>query len=76
MIGPRLRQLRQAKGFTLDQLAGVSGINRGTIHRIELGQVSPRLDTLALLAQALQTDLPGFFQPPTCLLYTSPSPRD
>jgi len=65
MIGPRLRQLRQAKGFTLDQLAGVSGINRGTIHRIELGQVSPRLDTLALLAQALQTDLPGFFQPPT-----------
>ena len=64
MISHRLRQLRQAKGFTLDQLAGMSGVNRGTIHRIELNQVSPRLDTLNLLCQALGTDFQGFFQHP------------
>jgi PAS domain S-box-containing protein len=40
----------------------MSGINRGTIHRIELDQVSPRLDTLGLLCRALGTDFQGLFQ--------------
>jgi PAS domain S-box-containing protein len=61
MIGQRLRQLRQKKGFTLDQLSEISGVNRGTIHRIELDQVSPRLDTLSLVCGALGQDLSGFF---------------
>ncbi|HEX9082646.1 MAG TPA: helix-turn-helix domain-containing protein, partial [Holophagaceae bacterium] len=61
MVSQRLRQLRRSRGFTLDQLSEVSGVNRGTIHRIELDQVSPRLDTLELLCRALGTDLPGFF---------------
>ena len=63
MISQRLRQLRRAKRFTLDQLSEISGVNRGTIHRIELGQVSPRIDTLALLCRALGTDFQGFFHP-------------
>jgi PAS domain S-box-containing protein len=62
MVGQRLRQLRQAKGFTLDQLSEISGINRGTIHRIELDQVSPRLDTLDQICKALGTDFQGLFQ--------------
>ncbi len=61
MVNQRLRQLRLSRGLTLDQLAEISGINRGTIHRIELNQVSPRLDTLELLCRALGTDLPGLF---------------
>ncbi|MDE3033290.1 MAG: response regulator [Acidobacteriota bacterium] len=61
MVNQHLRQLRLSRGFTLDQLAEISGINRGTIHRIELNQVSPRLDTLELLCRALGTDLPGLF---------------
>lgn len=62
MISHRLRSLRRSKGYTLDQLSEISGVNRGTIHRIELDQVSPRVDTLALLCQALGTDFQGFFR--------------
>ena len=61
MVSSRLRQLRQAKGYTLDQLSEISGVNRGTIHRIELDQVSPRMDTLDLLCKALGMDFQGFF---------------
>lgn len=63
MVNQRLRQLRLSRGLTLDHLAEISGINRGTIHRIELNQVSPRLDTLELLCRALGTDLQGLFAP-------------
>ncbi len=63
MVNQRLRQLRLSRGLTLDHLAEISGINRGTIHRIELNQVSPRLDTLELLCHALGTDLQGLFAP-------------
>lgn len=62
MISNRLRSLRRSKGYTLDQLSEISGVNRGTIHRIELDQVSPRVDTLALLCKALGTDFQGFFR--------------
>lgn len=72
MVHERLRKFRQLKGFTLDQLSERSGVDRGTIHRIELDQVSPRLDTLERLCQALELSLPAFFAPedpsgPACL---------
>ncbi len=63
MIGMRLRQFRQAKALTLDELAESSRVNRGTIHRIELDQVSPRLDTLIDLCRSLDISLGDFFQP-------------
>ena len=62
MISSRLRQLRRIKGLTLDELAVASKVHRGTIHRIESSRVSPRMDTLADLCQALGTTLEGFFQ--------------
>ncbi len=61
MIGSRLRQLRSLRGLTLDQVAERSGVNRGTIHRIESDQVSPRVDTLQLIGRALDLDLHTFF---------------
>jgi two-component system cell cycle sensor histidine kinase/response regulator CckA len=61
MIGSRLRQLRSLRGLTLDQVAERSGVNRGTIHRIESDQVSPRVDTLQLIGRALDLDLQTFF---------------
>lgn len=60
--GARLRKVRKKANLTLDQLAGLSGIDRGTISRIELGHVSPRIDTIDCLCQAMNTTLPQFFQ--------------
>lgn len=60
--GAQLRKVRKKANLTLDQLAGMSGIDRGTISRIELGHVSPRIDTIDCLCRAMKTTLPLFFQ--------------
>lgn len=59
--GAHLRKVRKKYNLTLDQLAGKSGIDRGTISRIELGHVSPRIDTIDCLCKAMNTTLPEFF---------------
>lgn len=59
--GTTLKKVRKHKNLTLDQLASRSGIDRGTINRIELGHVSPRIDTIACLCEALGTNLAQFF---------------
>ena len=51
----RLRSLRQAKGWTLDELARRSNIGASTISRIETGHRRLAIDNLADLARALET---------------------
>jgi PAS domain S-box-containing protein len=56
-LGACLRRRRRNRGMTLDQLATASGVDRGSISRIEMGHVSPRLETLEALCQALEIRL-------------------
>jgi transcriptional regulator with XRE-family HTH domain len=49
----RLRTLRQARGWTLDDLAARSHVGASTISRIETGQRRLALDQLVTLARAL-----------------------
>jgi PAS domain S-box-containing protein len=60
-VGTQLRKTRKKANLTLDQLASSSGVDRGTISRIELGHVSPRIDTISFLCEAMDTDLSAFF---------------
>ena len=63
-VGPQLRKVRRKSNMTLDQLAASSGVDRGTISRIELGHVSPRIDTIGFLCEAMGTNLSAFFGAP------------
>ena len=54
-LGIRVRELRKAKGWTLEQAAARAGLARSTLSKIENGQMSPTYDALKKL----------------CLLYTS-----
>ena len=63
-VGAQLRRMRRQSGLTLDQLASTSGVDRGTISRIELGHVSPRIDTISFLCEAMGTGLNRFFSTP------------
>lgn len=49
----RLRERREERGLTLEELARRTGYDRVTLWRIERGKSSPRKDTLAHLAKAL-----------------------
>lgn len=45
-LAGRLRELRKERGWSLDALAGRSGVSRATLGRIETGQVSPTAEAL------------------------------
>ena len=52
-MGQRVRQVRESRSMTQDDLARSAGIGRVTLVRIENGQRSPRYETLVRLTQAL-----------------------
>jgi transcriptional regulator with XRE-family HTH domain len=64
-IAGRVRELRAGHGFSLDALAGKSGVSRSMISLIERGESSPTAVVLEKLAAALGVTLPSLFDPPT-----------
>jgi transcriptional regulator with XRE-family HTH domain len=56
-VGPRLRDLRRQRGFTLTELSASTGISVSTLSRLEAGQRRPTLELLLPLAQAHQVPL-------------------
>lgn len=58
MFGRNLYLARRRRGLSQEKLAERTGLCRDTIFKIEMGQRSPRLDTLLALADALGVD-PG-----------------
>lgn len=59
MIGTKLRQSRQAKKFTIAQLAEKTGFSTGYISSVERGHVNPSLSALIKITSTLEVD-PGF----------------
>lgn len=53
-FGKRLVEVRKANGFTQEQLAYASGIDRSYVGKIERGQVNLTLQKLYLLATCLK----------------------
>lgn len=64
-LGARLRAARTRHRLTLRTVAERSGLSRGFISQVELGQVSPSFASLSKMADALGESLVELFQPPT-----------
>lgn len=62
IVGARLRELRQAGGLTLKQLANRTGLSVSLISQIELGKSAASMSTLHKLATALQIKMTYFFE--------------
>ncbi len=56
-LGRRLQALRQQAGLSQSELASLSGVNRVTIARIEIGERSPRYATLIALARGMKISI-------------------
>lgn len=63
-LGERVRDLRKARGWTLEQAARQAGLARSTLSKIENGQMSPTYDALKKLAVGLEISIPQLFTPP------------
>lgn len=60
-VGLRIREYREAKGITLDQLATETKLTKGQLSRIENGKVSSPVSTLTRIAAALGVGPGAFF---------------
>jgi transcriptional regulator with XRE-family HTH domain len=63
-LGERVRELRKARSWTLEQAAQKAGLARSTLSKIENGQMSPTYDALKKLAVGLAISVPQLFTPP------------
>ncbi len=63
-LGARVRELRKARQWTLEQAANQAGLARSTLSKIENGQMSPTYDALKKLAVGLEISVPQLFTPP------------
>jgi transcriptional regulator with XRE-family HTH domain len=52
-VGPRLRAARQARGWTLEELAGATGMSASTLSRLESGKRQASLELLLPLTRRL-----------------------
>ncbi|WP_299842815.1 cupin domain-containing protein [uncultured Paracoccus sp.] len=59
-IGHRLSDLRQRRQLSIRLLAARSGVSHSTISLIERDRISPTIDTLTAILDALGTTLAGF----------------
>ncbi len=64
VIGARIRSERQARQWTLDQLAEAAGISRRMIINVEQGSANPSVGTLLRISDALGIGLPALVEPP------------
>lgn len=59
-IGPKVRDLRQRAGLSLQQLARRADVSAAAIHKVERGDMVPTITTLLKLAEALERPIGHF----------------
>lgn len=60
-LAQKVRELRQIKGWTLNELAEASGLAVSTLSKIENERMSPTFDVVQKLAQGLAIDIVALF---------------
>jgi transcriptional regulator with XRE-family HTH domain len=61
-FGKRLKDLRDARDWSQEQLARETNVSQVTIWNLETGRTQPRLDTIRKLAAALGVDVGDLFK--------------
>jgi transcriptional regulator with XRE-family HTH domain len=64
-IGGRVRQERQSRRWTLDQLADAAGVSRRMVINVEQGAANPSVGTLLRISGALGVGLPALVERPS-----------
>lgn len=61
-LGRRIRELRKGKGFKVIDIAAKTGLTSSFISQVERSLVSPSIETLKKIGDALDTPLSYFFE--------------
>jgi rhodanese-related sulfurtransferase/transcriptional regulator with XRE-family HTH domain len=65
LVGQNVKALRASRGYTLDVLAGLSGVGRQTLGQIELGHTMASLGTLWKIAKAFDVPFSALLARPS-----------
>lgn len=60
-FGQKVKELREQKGFSIEQLANISNVDRNYISDIEKGKRNVSIEIMEKIILALDTDFPTFF---------------
>lgn len=60
-FGQKVKQLREEKSFSIEQLANISNVDRNYISDIEKGQRNVSIEIIEKIITALDTDFGAFF---------------
>jgi transcriptional regulator with XRE-family HTH domain len=71
-VGEEVKRLRQAKGWTQEQLAVYAGSSQPTVNLLEAGKRNPSATTLEKLARALSVEVADLFREPAVPLAEAP----
>jgi transcriptional regulator with XRE-family HTH domain len=63
-VGEEVKRLRQAKGWTQEQLAVYAGSSQPTVNLLEAGKRNPSAATLEKIARALEVEVVNLFPKP------------
>jgi XRE family transcriptional regulator, regulator of sulfur utilization len=63
-LARNIKQLREVRGLTQDQLSRLSGVPRPTLANLETGESNPTLSVLVKVAGALQVSVESLISPP------------
>ena len=61
-IGPRIRSLREAKGYSQEYMADMLHISQSTYAHLESGKSSIKVDRLFQIAEIFQIEITAFFE--------------
>jgi len=62
VLGGRIRELRLARNYRILDLAKMTGLTSSMISQVERGGISPSIDTLKKIANALEVSVGYFFE--------------
>ena len=62
VVGKRIKELREARGWTRVQLGVYAGLSTSTVSFVESGRRTPNAETMIKLAEALGVEPGEFFQ--------------
>jgi transcriptional regulator with XRE-family HTH domain len=62
-VAQHVRALRQARGWSLDELSGRSGVSKGMVVQIEAARTNPSVGTLSRLADAFGVTIGRLLEP-------------
>ena len=61
-FGQKVKELREQKGFSIEQLANISNVDRNYISDIEKGKRNVSIEIMEKIIIALDTDFKDFFR--------------